>query len=94
MEAVRRRRLARGEPHAAVERILVEAGSLTGLMALALFDDAGRGAEVTKRLDREAGPPLAETFRRCEEGSELPASAALDLVRLASKLVAWLRGLG
>ncbi len=94
MEVVRRRRLNRGESHGGVERILSEAGSLTGLMALALFDDAARGPEVTRHLEREAGPPLAETFRRCEEGSEVPGSAALDLVRLASKLVAWLRGLG
>ena len=36
---------------------------------------------------------LADTFRRCEESGEIPPSDAADLVRLASKLSAWLRGL-
>ncbi len=92
MEAVRRRRLTRGEAHAEVERILSKAGSLTGLAALALFDDVERGGQVVERLEREAGPPLADTFRRCEKGGEVQAAAVLDLVRLASKLAAWLRG--
>jgi recombinational DNA repair ATPase RecF len=93
MEVARRRRLTRGEAHAAVEKTLREAGHLTGLAALALFDDAGRGDEVRERLKREAGPPLADAFRRCEEGGEIPPADAVDLVRLASKLTAWLRGL-
>jgi hypothetical protein len=93
MEVVRRRRLTRGEAHAAVEKILNEAGHLTGLAALALFDDVGRGAEVLERLEREAGAPLADAFRRCDESGELPAAAAVDVVRLTSKLTVWLRGL-
>jgi recombinational DNA repair ATPase RecF len=93
MEVVRRRRLTRGEAHAAVERTLSEAGHLTGLAALALFDDVERGAEVLERLERAAGAPLADTFRRCDESGEIPPAAAIDLVRLASKLTAWLRGL-
>jgi hypothetical protein len=90
---VRRRRLTRGERHAAVERILSEAGTLSRLGALALFDDAARGGELRDRLQRDAGAPLAETFRRCDEGGEVPPADAVDLVRLSSKLVAWLRGL-
>ncbi len=93
MEVVRRRRLTRGEAHAAVERTLSEAGHLTRLAALVLFDDVERGDEVLERLQREAGAPLADTFRRCEESGEIPPSDAADLVRLASKLSAWLRGL-
>ena len=93
MEVVRRRRLTRGEAHASVERTLSEAGHLTGLAALALFDDAERGAEVLERLQREAGAPLADAFRRCDESREIAPEAAVDLVRLASKLTAWLRGL-
>ena len=45
------------------------------------------------RLQREAGVPLADAFRRCDESSEIAPEAAVDLVRLASKLTAWLRGL-
>jgi recombinational DNA repair ATPase RecF len=93
MEVVRRRRLTRGEVHAAVEKLLSEAGSLTRLGALALFDDATRGGEVRERLRQGAGAPLAETFRRCDEGGEVPPADAVDLVRLSSKLAAWLRGL-
>ena len=93
MELVRRRRLTRGEAHAAVERTLSEAGHLTGLAALTLFDDVERGAEVLERLQREAGAPLADAFQRCDESAEIPPEAAVDLVRLASKLTAWLRGL-
>jgi hypothetical protein len=93
MEVVRRRRLTRGEPHAAVESTLREAGHLTGLAALALFDDVERAGEVLERLQREAGAPLAAAFRRCDESGEIPPADAVDLVRLASKLTAWLRGL-
>jgi recombinational DNA repair ATPase RecF len=93
MEVVRRRRLTRGETHAAVERALSDAGQLNGLAALALFDDVERGAEVHDRLQRDAGAPLAHAFRRCDESDEIPPAAALELVRLASKLTAWLRGL-
>jgi recombinational DNA repair ATPase RecF len=93
MEVVRRRRLTRGEAHAEVEKLLREAGSLTQLAALALYDDAARGAEVAGRLGREAGAPLAQTFQRCETSDEVPPADAVDLVRLASRLVAWFRGL-
>jgi hypothetical protein len=93
MEVVRRRRLTRGETHAAVERALSDAGQLNGLAALALFVDVERSAEVPERLQRDAGAPLAHAFRRCDESDEIPPAAALELVRLASKLTAWLRGL-
>jgi recombinational DNA repair ATPase RecF len=93
MEVVRRRRLTRGDAHAEVERTLHEAGHLTRLAALALYDDVERGAEVVERLEREAGAPLAETFRRCDESDEVPPAEVVDLVRLASRLTAWFRGL-
>ncbi len=93
MEVVRRRRLTRGESYGEVERLLEEAEGLSALAGLALFDDAKRGKDVQKRLEKEAGAELAETYKRCETGGEVKATEALDLARLASKLVAWLRGL-
>jgi recombinational DNA repair ATPase RecF len=93
MEVVRRRWLTRGEAHAAVERTLSEAGHLSRLAALALFDDVERGEDVLDRIRREGGEALADTFRRCEESGEVAPAEAGDLVRLASKLSAWLRGL-
>jgi len=93
MEVVRRLRLARGETHAEVEKTLSEAGTLVRLAALALFDDAARGGEVLPRIEKEGGRPFADVFRRCDDGGQIEPAAAIDLVRLASKLVAWLRGL-
>jgi hypothetical protein len=93
MEVVRARRLGRGASLAGVERALREASHLKGLLALALFDDAERGAEVLPRLEREAGPALAEVFGRCEGEIAAPPVDAVDLVRRTSNLAAWLRGL-
>ncbi|HSD28791.1 MAG TPA: hypothetical protein VLL75_15935, partial [Vicinamibacteria bacterium] len=92
-DVVRRRRLLRGEAHGEVEQTLSAAGQLSRLAALALFDDAERDPEVPKRLEREAGKPLADVYRRCIEGAEVPAAALVDVVRLASQLTAWVRGL-
>jgi energy-coupling factor transporter ATP-binding protein EcfA2 len=93
MEVVRRRRLTRGEGHAEVERALGDAGRLPRLAALALFDDVERGADVLSRLEREGGS-AAETFRQCDEGAHQVQSVdAVELVRRASNLVAWFRGL-
>jgi recombinational DNA repair ATPase RecF len=93
MEVVRRRRLMRGEGHTEVARMLGDVASLTRLAALALFDDADRGADVVPRLQKDAGPPLARAFQRCGETEEIAAAEAVDLVRLVSQLAAWLRGL-
>jgi recombinational DNA repair ATPase RecF len=93
IDVVRRRRLARGEAHADVARMLGEAASLTRLASLALFDDAARGADVPARLERDAGGPLAKAFQRCGESVEIAPAEAVDLVRLTSQLTAWLRGL-
>jgi hypothetical protein len=93
MEGVRQRRLLRGDSHAEVERALGEVPALEQLLSLGLFDDPGRGDEARARLEKEAGPPLAEAFRQCEAGAEVEAANAVDLVRRTSNLVAWLRGL-
>jgi recombinational DNA repair ATPase RecF len=94
MEAVRRRRLGRGEPHAEVERVLGEADGLARLAALALFDDPARGSAVLDHLQRENGAAAAEAFRLCEAPpSESAAAATLELVRQASRLAVGLRGI-
>jgi len=93
MEVVRRRRLGRGEPHADVERALREAGRLGRLLALALFDDVARDAEVPPRVERDGGAPFVATLRQCEQGSAEDAATTVELVRQSGKLAAWLRGL-
>jgi energy-coupling factor transporter ATP-binding protein EcfA2 len=93
MEVVRRRRLGRGESHAAVEGALHDAG-LARLAALAVFDDAARGGDLMARLGQEAGPDAAETFRQCQDAAgPIAAEAAVDLVRRTGKLAAWVQGL-
>jgi hypothetical protein len=94
MEAVRRRRLGRGEPHAAVERLLGEAARLPRLAALAFFDDAAREPDVLARVERDGGPAAIEAFRLCGQSpAEVDAAGAVDLVRQASRLAVALRGL-
>ena len=53
-EAVRRRRIGRGEPHAEVEAVLIDARTLLQKLALAFFDDASRAGEVLSRVNRQS----------------------------------------
>jgi recombinational DNA repair ATPase RecF len=93
VEVLRRRRLSRGESHAEIERAL-RGADLTRLATLAVFDDEGRAGDVLTRLAAEAGPAAADTLQECQDGThDLAATAAVDLVRRASKLAAWLQGL-
>ncbi len=94
MEVVRRRRLSRGEAHAEVERSLSDAGELRRLAALALFDDAERGQDVLQHVRDGTSAQHAVAYERCEAEADvdIPAGQALELVRLTSKLAAWLRG--
>ncbi len=92
MEAVRRRRIGRGEAHAAVEALLAEAGT-RALAALALFDDTERASEVQTRLKRESST-AADTFRAVNEGSHVALPGPpLDLARSAEKLARWMQTL-
>jgi hypothetical protein len=64
------------------------------MAALAVFDDIERAGGIIPHLDREAGHAAAETFRQChEENPHVQPADAVDLVRRASKLAAWLQGL-
>ncbi len=98
MEVVRRRRLGRGESHVEIERTLRDASGLTRLVALALFDDGAREEDAIARVERESGAGAAAMLRRCaassgESGPEASAAESVELVRQASKLAAWLRGI-
>jgi ABC-type lipoprotein export system ATPase subunit len=93
MEAIRRRRIGTGEPHADVEDLLA---GLTGTKfpaALALLDDEKRAGEVLPRLDRES-KAAADTFRAVNEGShEALGGDILAVVRGAEKLARWMQAL-
>jgi recombinational DNA repair ATPase RecF/uncharacterized Zn finger protein (UPF0148 family) len=92
-EAVRRRRLGRGDPHAAVEDLLTGLNGTKPLAALALFDDEKRGSEVMPRLNKER-KDFADVYRMVNEGThvELPGPP-IDLVRSTEKLAGWLQAL-
>jgi predicted ATPase len=65
LEAVRARRIAAGTPHAEVEKTLEETRKLRSRLALALFDDSGRGGDVKPELARlgdRASPGKGQAF--------------------------------
>jgi hypothetical protein len=68
-DAVRRKRLAKGERHADVEEALLDANTLYQKVALALFDDAGKTSDVLPRLKNGYGSWAADAFVRCNSGS-------------------------
>jgi recombinational DNA repair ATPase RecF len=91
LEAIRRRRLGRGEPHAAVEALLTSLNGTKARAALALFDDEKRAGDVLPHLHKQS-KDAADTFRAVNEGShvDLPGPV-IDLVHSAAKLAAWLQ---
>src|SRR5690606_32890313 len=68
MDALRRRRLARGETHESVEDLLVRNAKLHPLISLALFDDATRTNDVLPRLQK-LGTHAVEAFKVCKAGA-------------------------
>src|SRR4029079_17371482 len=94
MEAVRRRRLAKGENYAAVEELLEQASHrLTSLAALTLFDDVERGGDVLGAL-KKAEPSFPDTFQTLNRGAHGSAGPVptIDLARSAENLALWMRG--
>jgi ABC-type lipoprotein export system ATPase subunit len=93
MEAIRRRRIGRGEPHADVEDLLAGITGTKSLAALALFDDKDRAGDVLPRLDRES-KTSADTFRAVNEGSHEGLNGdILAVVRNSEKLANWMQAL-
>lgn len=92
-EAVRRRRLARGDRHADVEQLLTSVSGSKALAALALFDDETRAGDVLGHLNKQKRDH-ADVFRIVNEGAhELQAAAMLDTVRQSERLARWIQGL-
>jgi hypothetical protein len=87
MEAVRRRRIGRGEPHAAVEDLLRSVTRLTGYAAFALFDDPKRGGDVLTRINATYGHAKVDAFQAANKGSHGGFAGDLDgLVRNSAML--------
>lgn len=91
LQAVRRRRLARGEAHTRVEALLTDVTGLYESVALALFDDRGKQQQgkVLVRLnqDHAFGSRAANAFVACNRGAHeaYPGDLA-DLTRDATRL--------
>jgi hypothetical protein len=93
MEAIRRRRIGRGEPHGDAEDLLAGITGTKSLAALALFDDKDRAGEVLPRLNKE-NKASADTFRAVNEGSHESLNGdILAVVRNAEKLSRWMQAL-
>ncbi len=89
-EAVRRRRLARGETSIQVESLLESCHRLTERAALAFCDDLEQAGEVHHRL-RNIGPWAVECFNHCNRGSHELSEIELDRIvadtgKLAEKI--------
>jgi hypothetical protein len=90
-EAIRRRRLAKGEHHTDVERLLAGCSGTKTFVSLALFDDAQKAGDVLPRLDKESRD-FANIYRMCNEGAHgVEVGARIDFIRQAEKLARWLQ---
>lgn len=80
--AVRRRRLRRGDPHAAVEAGLREATTLMLNLALALFDDVSKGSQVLTAVNNRFGSQYGDVVVGANKGvHDLLAGDLRDFVR-------------
>jgi recombinational DNA repair ATPase RecF len=87
MDAVRRRRIGRGDTHAEVEDELSKATRLTVHASLALFDTRERGGDVLSTLNAKFGGRATDAFRKSNQGTHQPVSGDLyDLVSDSAKL--------
>jgi len=94
LEASRRRRLTRGEPHTEVEDLLSHATTTTMKAALALFDDVDRGGDVLPEINRRFGRREADAFRAIKGGTHYGYGGDLaDMVRYSAELARGIQGL-
>ncbi|MDE0439076.1 MAG: hypothetical protein OXJ36_11870 [bacterium] len=78
IEAVRRRRLGRGEPHNAVDDLLERTRTLKQKASLALFDDAGRaGGDISRRMTGKWKGRFADAFWDANRGTHEPFDGSL-----------------
>ena len=88
VDVVRRRRLARGDSHEAIEELFTTQTKLVPRLALALFDDADKGGDVYASIKNRFGPWQVDTVKLCNEGAHkgFPQDDALSFVRNTEKL--------
>ncbi len=90
-EITRQRRLARGDKHSLVEEALAATTTTMTKLALAIFDDAGRGGEVYDWLNRNIGPWAPNLVKEVNKGAHESVSDPRRLVEDSRRLVQRLR---
>lgn len=93
LDVVRKRRLARGETHAAVEDVFERNVKLMPRLALALFDDPDKTGDVYTTLKNKIGPWQVDTVKLCNEGAHkgFPGGDPRGFVENVKQLVAELQ---
>jgi hypothetical protein len=90
-EAVRRRRLSRGERHADVEEMLARCNGTKSFVSLALFDDPGKAGDVMPRLDKQS-KAFGDVYRMCNEGAHgVEVGARTGFIQQVEHLARWLQ---
>ena len=91
MQAIRARRIGRGEAHGDVETLLNELDRLRALVSVALFDKVDE-AKVDARLTNALGRRAKDALEACNEGSHHAVDVdLLTLIRDAEELARYLR---
>lgn len=92
VEAIRRRRLGRGDAHSDVEETISEAKGLHPLAALAIEDDVAQSDRVFEYLNNKLGRGAGDAFRAIKEGVHDGYSGSLkDLINVARRIATALR---
>ena len=78
LEVLRRSRIGRGSRHEDVDRAWADARTTIARVSLALFDDAGRTADVYARLNRAGSwaTPCLKALNAGSHGSRSPGSGS------------------
>jgi hypothetical protein len=91
MQAIRSRRIGRGEAHADVERMLCDLDRLKPLVSVALFDKVEEG-KVDARLAHAIGTRARQALDDCNEGAHGRFDGdPMTLVRDSEELARYLR---
>jgi hypothetical protein len=93
-EAIRRRRLKRGDPHADVEALLEKSRVLSKLMTLALFDTPERGGDTLRTMGNKWGQEAVDVYKQAQGGAHGERVADLEwLVKSTGSLTGKVRAL-
>lgn len=92
-EAVRRRRLERGDPHDKIEKALGKARTTNAKAALALFDETKRAGDVVKEVEAQLNKDAADAYKTIRESAHGSYDGDLrKLIEETKRLAKFFRG--